>query len=225
MVDLDKIMSELDIHRDAEQINDLIKQYDPFIISTVSKAKNEYVQVENDEAYSIGLLAFVEAIERYELNKGPFLPFCQLVITSRVRTHMQKERKHAHVAFDDIDYESIEVGVVDQYQFEEASNLRDEIIALESALKAFNIKFSDLVKYAPKHVDTRKNTIDIAIKTQEDPMMMAFLYEKKRLPITKMAERLKASLKTIMTYKHFIITVILIIDKNLKEIKSWIKIS
>jgi len=225
MDDLDKIISQLDIQHDKLKINELLNQYDPFIISTVSKAKNEYIQIENDEAYSIGLMAFVEAIERYDSNKGPFLPFCQLVISSRIRTHMIHERKHAYVSLDTIDYETVEIGKEDEYQLEETSNLSDEIIELENALKFFNISFNDLVKYAPKHTDTRKHTVEIAVKTQADFELLDFLYEKKRLPFTKMVERFKVSLKTIMSYKHFIITVILIIDKNLKEIRSWIKIS
>ena len=44
-------------------INELIEEYIPFIIKTISKFTNRYVSIENDEEFSIGLVGFYEAVQ------------------------------------------------------------------------------------------------------------------------------------------------------------------
>ena len=52
-------------------INELIEEYIPFIIKTISKFTNRYVSIENDEEFSIGLFGFYEAIQKYNNDRGP----------------------------------------------------------------------------------------------------------------------------------------------------------
>ncbi|MEG0153440.1 MAG: RNA polymerase subunit sigma, partial [Cellulosilyticaceae bacterium] len=47
-----------------QEMNDLIEKYMPLIIKTISGVTGRYVSVENDEEFSIGLMAFVEAVEK-----------------------------------------------------------------------------------------------------------------------------------------------------------------
>ena len=54
-------------------IDSLIEKHMPFIIKSISDTTGRYVSCENDEEISIGLLAFNEAIERYDNDKGHFL--------------------------------------------------------------------------------------------------------------------------------------------------------
>lgn len=59
--------------------NSFIKQHIPFIIKTVSQITGQYVTLNQNEM-SIALLAFNEAIDKYEEERGGFLPFAKVVI-------------------------------------------------------------------------------------------------------------------------------------------------
>lgn len=54
---------------DKDLQNDLIQQYKPFIAKTVSSVCKRYID-EKDDEFSIGLIAFNEAIEKYSAEKG-----------------------------------------------------------------------------------------------------------------------------------------------------------
>ena len=86
----DSIVSRLDKAKagDSLEREKLIQEYIPFIIKTVSNKINRYIESENSEEYSIGLMAFNEAIEKYEKTKGSFIAFAELVIKKIGRAHV-----------------------------------------------------------------------------------------------------------------------------------------
>lgn len=75
-----------------ENIEYLIEKYMAFLIKTVSSFTGRYISIENDEEFEIALLAFTEAIEKYQPEKGVFLAFAKLVIVSRLRIMWKKKR-------------------------------------------------------------------------------------------------------------------------------------
>lgn len=78
-----------------ENLDQLVKQHMAFLIRTVSHFTGKYVSVENDEEFSIALMAFTEAVTKYDENRENFLGFAKLVIESRLKTYFgKKERKH-----------------------------------------------------------------------------------------------------------------------------------
>ena len=83
----------------------LIEKYMAFLIKTVSGFTGHYVSVENDEEFDIALMAFTEAIEKYQPEKGVFLAFAKLVIISRLKNYVEKEKKHEKVISLDALYE------------------------------------------------------------------------------------------------------------------------
>jgi len=224
MTDMNRAIFDLDIHKDHSTINQWIKQYNPFILSTVSAIKNEYIHIENDDTYSIALMAFVEAIDRYDILRGSFLPYCRMVISSRVNSHLKSESKHRHLSIDIPENNLLDKMTSDAYHQRDTC-LSDEILLLEKKLKPFNIPFKILASVGPKHSDTKQTLISAAKSIQSDPILMSLLYQKGRLPITKIAEQFLLSIKTLKTYKFYIIAVILIIENDLVGIKEWIQIN
>ena len=61
--------------RKFEATEEFIEEHIPFIISCISKFTGRYVSIENDDEYSIGMIAFVEAIEKYKEKKEIFMLF------------------------------------------------------------------------------------------------------------------------------------------------------
>ncbi|MCY8267971.1 RNA polymerase subunit sigma, partial [Bacillus haynesii] len=62
--------SVISIQKGNQQLqNELIDQYKPFVAKTVSSVCKRYID-EKDDEFSIGLIAFNEAIEKYSSDKG-----------------------------------------------------------------------------------------------------------------------------------------------------------
>ena len=205
-------------------INELIEEYIPFIIKTISKFTNRYVSIENDEEFSIGLVGFYEAVQKYNNDKGPFLPFAQLVITSRLKNYYNKENKHnLHISMDSMEEEGINIKEKLSNPIEDKSELVDEMDELKREINIFGFSLEDLVDEAPKHVDTRANALDLSEKVSKDKPLVDFMYTKMRLPIKQISLKYRVTQKVIKGSKKFIITGIIIFYRNFRNLKLWIK--
>ena len=63
------------IRESEDEINRFVEEYKPFIASCTEKVTGRYVRYGEDDELSIALLAFVEAVRSYKIDKGNFLPF------------------------------------------------------------------------------------------------------------------------------------------------------
>ena len=205
-------------------INEIIEEYIPFIIKTISKFTNRYVSIENDEEFSIGLVGFYEAVQKYNNDKGPFLPFAQLVITSRLKNYYNKENKHnLHISMDSMEEEGINIKEKLSNPIEDKSELVDEMDELKREINIFGFSLEDLVDEAPKHADTRANALDLSEKVSKDKPLVDFMYTKIRLPIKQISLKYRVTEKVIKGSKKFIITGIIIFYRNFRNLKLWIK--
>lgn len=204
--------------------NEIIKSHIPFIIKSITKITKRYVSIENDEEFSVAILAFNEAINRYTDDRGPFLPFAQLVIISRLKTYLQRENKNRMVqSIDYLKEEGIEVDGILDNPVNSKDILIEEISSLNNNLKGFGFEFEDLIDESPKHKDTRDRAIDLSYKVSKDEELTNFMYTKKRLPIKRISLKYSITEKIIKGSKKFIITVIIIFNKNYRNLILWIK--
>lgn len=203
---------------DKKFLDDLIREYDPYIINIVSETKGEYVRVENDEEYSVALEAFAEAADRYDEKKGKFTTYAALVIKSRIKSYWKSRKNENHINIDDID----DIALRNE-SFEDELVLKDEIQRFEKALKKAGLSFESLADTAPKHVDTRERAVRIALEACEDAELMEHLSEKNRIPITRMAEKSFVSPKVIKGSKEYITAIMIACKLGLKDIINWIK--
>lgn len=204
--------------------NDFIEEHFPFIIKSISKVTKRYVSIENDEEFSIGVMAFHEAMQKHSEDKGPFLPFANLVISSRIKNYLLKENKHRlEPSLESLKEEGIEFSQEIINPKENINPLKDEIENLKLHIKEFGFDFEDLVNDSPKHKKTRENAINLSEKVSKEKPLVNFMYEKKRLPIKRISLQFNVKEKIIKGSKKFIITVIIIFDKNYRNLKSWIK--
>lgn len=219
---LECVLKDLNVDMNTT-INELIENHMPFIIKSISDVTGRYVSCENDEELSVGLLGFHEAIERYENEKGHFLPYAKLVIGSRIKNYLKGENKHRHSSLEDLTEKGIEIK--DEYleQQEDNSILVDEIDRLKTEISSFGFTLEDLVNEAPKQQATRVNAISLSENISKEEEFTSFMYDKKRLPIKRIVLRFMVTEKVIKRSKKFIISVVIIIDKNLSALKNWIR--
>lgn len=205
-------------------INGFIHSHMPFIIKTINQLTGRYVCLDNDEEISVALLAFNEAIKRYDNSKGPFLAYAKLVINSRLKTFFEKENKNnKKESLEKLREEGIDFSEELTNPIEDKYSLIEEMDTLKSYINDFGFNLDDLVDEAPKHTDTRERAIGLGEKINWCEPIKEFMYTKKRLPIKQISLKYAVSEKIIKGSKRFIITVVIIFDKNLRNLKLWIR--
>lgn len=204
-------------------VNEVIENHMPFIIKSISDVTGRYVSCENDEELSVGLLGFHEAIERYDNEKGHFLSYAKLVIGSRIKNYLKGENRHHHSSLEELLDKGLEIK--DEYleQEEDNSILVEEINKLKAEINSFGFTLEDLANEAPKQQATRKNAISLSEEICKDEEFTSFMYVKKRLPIKRIVLKFSVTEKVIKRSKKFIISVVIIIDKNFGALKNWIR--
>jgi RNA polymerase sigma factor len=214
-------------------LNEIIEAYKPFIAKNVSSVCKRYIY-ENDDEFSIGLMAFNEAIEKYSPDRGSsLLSFSEVIIKRRVIDYIRKQTKNQHVSID-LSYSSLEeesAGMVivnelsiEEYKKKSDEELRkEEIVMFQTLLLSFELSFSDLVENSPKHTDARENAILVAKSLVENEELRKFLFEKKRLPIKQLEKMVRVSRKTIERNRKFIIAISLILASDYVYLKDYLK--
>lgn len=213
--------------------NELIDSYKPFIAKTISSVCKRYIH-ESDDEFSIGLIAFNEAIQKYSSDKGSSLiSFSEVIIKRRVIDYIRKQSKYQSLNFD-MTYDSneddransaIDVEIsINEYRKKTDEELRkEEILQFTEVIKQFEISLKDLVENAPKHADARKNAIIVAKILAEDEQLKSILLKKRKLPIKQLESYVSISRKTIERNRKYIIAVSLILIGDYVYLKEYIK--
>lgn len=205
-----------------DNLDNLVEHHMAFLIRTVSHLTGKYVSIENDEEFSIALLAFSEAVSKYEEERGNFLGFAKLVIESRLKTYFEKKKKEAaEVSLEAMQEEGLDFA--EEEKEERSDSLHEEILQYREELLLFGLTLEILADHAPKHKDTRKTAVAVAETASEDEEIVEDTYQKKRLPIRRVANLAKVTEKIVKGSKVFILAVMIIFVKQFPELVYWIK--
>lgn len=211
----------------------LINDYKPYIIKVISKTTGRYVDLENNEEFSIGLMAFNEAIDCFDANKySGFLSFAQTVIKRRLIDYIRKNEKNSKVyplTYFYNDKNEIENSFEEKYlivdsssQFSNIEN-KEEIALFIKKLNDFGIELKDLVKSVPKHMDSKRLSISIARVLVENKDLSEKLERKKNIPMVDLMKLVVVNHKTIERNRKFIISVYLILTSNLEVMQGYVE--
>ncbi|CEO10003.1 RNA polymerase sigma factor SigI [[Clostridium] sordellii] len=204
--------------------NEFIKEHIPFIIKTINEITGRYICLDNDEEISIGLLAFNEARQKYDYSKGHFLPYAKLVIKSRILNYLRKEKNNnLKESLEKLREDGFDFSQVLYNPIENQDILIEEMNILKTTIQDFGFELDDLVEESPKHKDTRNRAIDLSKKINDDNKIKESMYTKRRLPIKEISIKYVISQKIIKGSKKFIITVVIVLDKNLRNLKLWVR--
>ncbi len=222
---LEKRLQKIKEEASSIERNQLIQDYIPFIIKTVANQLNRYIETENSDEFSIGLIAFNEAIDKYDFAKGSFLSFAELVIKNRVKDlYRKKQREQREISLESFLDNSLDSFLEPYNEINEDSIfLREEIKRYEDELQKFSITFEDLVEETPKHSDTRQNAVELSERISEDRIIVKEIYAKKRLPVSKIVLKFRTTVKIVKRSRKFIISMVVIFTGSFNQIKSWVK--
>ncbi|GGD02687.1 RNA polymerase sigma factor SigI [Thalassobacillus devorans] len=218
---------------DEEIRNHLLQQYQPFIAKNVSEVCKRYIDQHKDDEFSIGLMAFNEAIDSFSSQKGSsFLSFARLVIKRKVIDFIRNEQRHLMAASLDEDYENEEqmenpseiTAAKEQYERQtEAWYRREEIKDFQLKLKQYKLSFKELTEVSPQHRDARESAIRVARVIYTDAELREQVLKKGRLPIKDLVGRVDVSKKTLERNRKFILAMVIILSEEYVYLKDYIK--
>jgi RNA polymerase sigma factor len=229
---LEEIAVEIQNGND-ELLNQLLSDYKPFVKKAVSKVCKRYIN-ESDDEFSIGLIAFHEAIQKYEHTKGAsLLSFAEVIVKRKVIDYLRKHGKHQPLHLEingkEEQDEQAPSTLVDRLSIEEFEKnreieiRREEILRYQQDLLRFGLTFDDLVKNSPKHEDARMNAIQVAKTLMAHENLKNYLFQHQRLPIKELEQLVSVSRKTIERNRKYIIAIALILSGDYVYLLEYIK--
>lgn len=215
---------------DEELRERFIDEYKPFILGCISRHMNAYIDTQNNEEFSIGLIAFNEAIDKYDRAKGQnFLSFAELVIKSRLINFKKKEMKGSKIIPFSFFEENKQSDLQDSISQKsvvlhfDRFETQEELKIYNSKLESFGITLEDLLARSPKHKDSKRLMVDIAKIITSNDNMYKKLYEKKTIPMSELSAYISVNPKTVERNRKYIIAVCLALGSELEIIKGFIK--
>lgn len=234
--ELHQIISEIQQGHE-QQREEIIQRYLPFILKVASQTCKRFVRLGVDDEVSIALIAFNEALDKYDCTRGAsFFAFSEAVIKRRMIDFFRKNQKnnrettwsaieteddqHSYYQLEKLSWEKAQIEAFDK----ECNDMRRlEIIEYQKMLNSFNITLQDLVLVSPKHQDARISAFEIALKIYQKKEFRSFLEKTKTLPLKELEQEVKVSRKTLERQRKYIIALTLVLMGEYYYLQEYLR--
>ena len=212
----------------AEKADDLIRSYIPFIRSEATKSMTRLC-TEQDDEYSIAMMAFYEAVMGYEKGRGAFLNYAATVIRSRLIDHSRKEQRHrGHLSLHEEnggeDDRVLMDAIADSYDyFEESAHreaTRQEIRELAAVMGRFGVTFADVADNCPRQERTMQACARAVHHARENPHLLEELLRSRKLPLAALVHGSGVERKTLERHRKYILAMLLILTNGYEIIRG-----
>ena len=207
----------INVRGDNDKSGRLISEFKPFIASVAQKKVERYLEYGVDDELSIGLIAFKEAMDSYDKNKGKFLSFAKLVINMRLIDYYRKQKRETALSLDggQSDNDAVDMKSMDSYRIDEENEKRVlEIIEYRAELEKWGISLEDLAKVSPRKESLREHYKKVAGVIVKNSDILNILLQTKRLPIKEIEEIIPIHRKKLERGRIYIIAVVLALVSN-----------
>lgn len=244
IVHMDTQLQILEAQRDEAALTALIRDHKRFILARAYHTAGRFITEEDDE-YSVALIAFHEAVKTYDSEKGDFHAFASLVIKRRLIDHLKSEGRHAaetlvppELMDGDVEDETAETALglairrkeaelSEQNNASPGSNpVRDEIEAVQQILKGYGFSFFDLTECSPRAEKTKRACAKAVATLLANRELLKKLRESKALPMKELTEYSGVPRKILERHRRYIIAAAEILNGEyplLAEYMSYIR--
>lgn len=200
---------------DEKALEDFIRSQEGFIIKAASRTSKHYITKSDDE-WSIALSAFVEAVKKYDLEKGSFMAFAELLIRRRLIDWFRiNGRNNEEIHVEDIENEPD--------TSRETEEIKLEILALEEDLRLYGISFMDLADASPKAQKTRDACRKAINWIIENPVIINEMKESNQLPIKIIENNSGVPRKILERHRKYIIAVVEILAGDYPWLNEYVR--
>lgn len=209
---------------EADAIEDAYQLVFPFCLRVAGKTCGRFVTGEDEEA-SIARMAFLEAFEQYEPERGPLFVYVGRVVRSRLIDYGRREKKQRTIPFSSFfdgerEREWAEDSDLESVLLEMARS--QEIERLAAMLQACGISFADVARASPKHWSVRQAVRQVAAILSADEELMNHLLQSGELPLRKLEKEYGLNRKMMERHRKFIIAVAFILYFDLECLKEYV---
>ncbi len=215
---------------DLGKADDLIREYLPFIQSEATKCLLKPCTQQDDE-YSIAMIAFHEAIQGYSKTRGAFLSYASMVIRSRITDYHRKESRHSCLISlneeQPEDARPLLERIMDKTDYyEESANLeatRQEIEELAMVMAKFGVSFTDVSENAPRQQRTLNACARAIRYAGANPQLLNELLKTKKLPLAALAAGARVERKTLERHRKYVLAMLLIQTNGYEIIRGHLR--
>lgn len=205
----------IDIRKDKKALEEFIISQEGFIIKNASKTTKRFVTKSDDE-WSIALYAYTEAIEKYDIEKGNFVAFAEMLIRSRLIDWFRANGKFSP----EVHVEDIEEKGTNTH---DEDNLRLEIEAVGDTLKNYGFSFMDIEKQSPKADKTKMSCKIIINYIIDNPILITELQSSFLLPIKIIEKNSGVPRKIIERHRKYIIAAVEILVGDYPYLSEYLR--
>lgn len=217
-IEIEKIQNNLDLR------NNFISKYTDFILASSSKAIGRYVRKE-DDAFSVAMLAFDEAILKYNKDKGDFFAFASLIIKNRLIDEYRKNKKDNTVLFSTMATENDE-GDVEEFEIVGQSDVINDVAVeiedFKEEIAKYDISLFELPKYTPKSYKTKLAVFDVLMFIKENETVKKSILRHKIIPAALICESLNLKPKLLERHRKYIIAATVILSGDYPIMSEYI---
>ena len=216
--------------KDPRKADELIRSYIPFIRSEAAKCISR-VCTEQDDEYSIAMIAFHEAILGYEQERGAFLGYASMLIKSRIIDYQRREARHQgqvsiYAESGEDDRTILDEMADGRDRYEEAVNLeatKQEIAELSAVMARFGVSFSDVADHSPRQERTLEACTRAVRWAAGDKLLLEELLRTGKLPMARLVQGSGAERKTLERHRKYILAMLLIQTNGYEIIRGHLR--
>lgn len=203
------------LKEDSEAREAFLTESQAFIRHVANQACHRTLEWGRDEELSEALIAFNEAIDRFETAKGvPFLAYARVLMKRRLIDYYRKQRLRQALPLDQEDVGQvvdIHLGLHEYWEQEQNRERAAEIQEFAKALAKYQLSFQDLVEVSPKHRDSRETLLRAARELAFDAGLWIQVEQKGKVPMQMLALKTQIHPKVLERGRKYILAVALLI--------------
>ena len=193
---------------------------------------------ESDDEWSIALVAFYEAVKKYDEEKGRFAAFAKMVISNRLKDFFDSqskirlnEKSTSPFVFDgqlDEDADSWEISVSDASSRLETSDipdgvsLKDEISMIERRIDPYGFTLHDIGGCSPKAKKTKAACRIVIRALTDNERLFEQMVRKRNLPFSELVKLDGVTKKILERHRKYLIAAAEIMHGDFPQLAEYI---
>lgn len=215
---------------DLQAIDQLVRQYLPFIKSETAKFLHRNPVEGVDDELSIAMFAFHEAVQSYKKSRGNFISFASVGIRNRLIDYYRVEKRQKGVISLDQSDSGEEDGPsllektasaqneIDDLEIRLAT--REEIREFSTQLNGFGITLGEVAASCPKQTRTLAACHRALQYAREHPELIQIFLSGKKLPIAQLTSGAGVERKTLERHRNYMVAILLAYTNGFEIIRG-----
>jgi len=215
-----------------EEAEKLIEEFMAFLHARVYRYSVHADEMQREEMHGTAMLAFYEAIQKYDSSKGHFLVFANMVVSGRLIDFYRRSRSRnvQTVSLDEEDenQEMAQTAAITEisvrlYEAEiRREQLVDEIEQFKAELDVWGLTFSSLVDQSPKHNKLREEYRKAIAQIVQSPDIIQTIQVKRYFPVKAIEKITGLPHKKLERARNFILASLIIKMGNYDILSDYV---